>query len=65
VFLNGNMSLIDYIKGSRAELKHVNWPTKKQAIGFTALVIAASLIVSLYLGLLDVLFNFLLKEIIS
>lgn len=51
-----------YIKASKLELKQVNWPTKKETIRFTILVVAVSLGVAGFLGSLDFLFNFLLKK---
>ena len=44
------MKVVDYIKETKTELRHVNWPTKKQAIIFTVVVIAVSIGVSLFLG---------------
>lgn len=49
-------SFIDYLFGVRAEMTHVKWPSTKQAIGYTALVIIISLLVAAYLGGLDFLF---------
>jgi preprotein translocase subunit SecE len=48
---------IDYLKETRAEMKHVSWPTKDQTIAFTLLVIALSLFVALLLGVFDVGFS--------
>ena len=56
--------LINYIKGTRTELKSVSWPTKKQTINFTLLVIAFSLGVAVFLGVFDALFSWLLKTFI-
>lgn len=47
------MGFIDYLKETRAELKHVSWPTRKQAVGFTAMVIVLSLLTAVLLGLFD------------
>ena len=55
------MNLITYLKETRAELKHVAWPTRKQAIMYTIVVIAISVLTSLYLGVFDYLFSMLLK----
>jgi preprotein translocase subunit SecE len=41
----------------KAELKHVSWPTKQQAIGYTIMVIIISLFVAIYLGAFDWLFT--------
>jgi preprotein translocase subunit SecE len=58
------MGLIDYIKDTKAELKHVSWPTRRQAITFTIIVILISVGVSLYLGLFDALFSFGLEKVV-
>lgn len=44
---------IQYIKDSKAELKKVVWPTKKQLLNHTLLVIAVSLAVAAFLGIID------------
>ena len=48
---------IQYLKDTRGELKHVSWPTQKQATIFTILVVVISIFVSLYLGLFDFIFT--------
>ncbi len=58
------MKLKEYLQETRAELKHVSWPTRKQAIAFTVIVIFISVGTSLYLGLFDFLFSAILKKII-
>jgi len=45
--------LINYIKDTRGELKHVSWPTKKQSIWFTVIVIVVSLLTAAFLGFFD------------
>ena len=55
---------IDYIKGSRLELKKVNWPTRQDTMRFTVIVIALSLMVAAFLGALDFIFAALLRLII-
>jgi preprotein translocase subunit SecE len=54
------MSLSTYIKETRAEMSHVNWPTREQTIRFTLLVICVSLGTALLLGLSDFVFSKLL-----
>ncbi|MBI5817339.1 MAG: preprotein translocase subunit SecE [Candidatus Yonathbacteria bacterium] len=55
------MALVEYLKETKAELKHVSWPTRKQAISFTVVVIAISIFTALFLGLFDTIFSTLLK----
>lgn len=56
--------IITFIKEARVEMKKVNWPTKKQTINYTLLVIGVSLAVAAFLGSLDYLFGYLLKVFI-
>jgi len=58
------MKLIDYIMDTRGEMKHVNWPTRKQAINFTLLVIGISIATALVLALADYVFGLGLENII-
>ena len=58
------MQFIEYIKESKGELAHVTWPTRKQAIAFTVLVVVLSILTSLYLGLFDTLFTTLIEKFI-
>ena len=51
------MSLFQYIKDTRGELRHVAWPTQTQTLIYTALVIAISVFAAAYLGLFDFLFT--------
>ncbi len=58
------MGLAQYIRDTKGELKHVSWPTRRQAIIFTVIVILISVAVSFYLGLFDALFTFILEKIV-
>lgn len=42
-----------FLKEARVELKKVTWPTPKQTLASTSVVILVSLIVSLFLGFVD------------
>ena len=57
--------IIDYIKEVIAEAKNVTWPTRKQTIFFTVTVLAVSIIIAYYLGLLDFLFGQGLKFLLT
>ncbi len=56
--------IITFIKEARIELKKVNWPTRKQTVNYTLIVIGISIAVALFLGGLDYLFENLLKTFI-
>jgi len=53
---------IQYLKDTRGELKHVSWPTQRQTIIYTTLVIIISLLMAGYLGLFDYLFTEILNR---
>lgn len=44
---------VRFLREARSELKKVKWPTKKELLASTAVVIVLVLIVSLYLGIVD------------
>ena len=46
-------SLLDYLRSTRGELKHVSWPTQRQTVVYTILVILISIFTGAYLGILD------------
>lgn len=44
---------IQFLREVKAELKKVTWPSRKQTIGSTVVVITLVMIISLFLGLVD------------
>lgn len=56
--------ITNYIRDTRAEMKHVSWPTRKQAIAFTIIVILVSVLVAFYLGLFDYIFSYGIRHLI-
>lgn len=59
------MSFIQYLKDTKAEMKHVNWPTRAEAINYTLLVIILSVVVASLLGAFDAFFAWVLSQIIN
>jgi len=53
-----------YFTESYNELKKVNWPTKSETVNLTLIVIGFSLVVALFLGLLDILFSYILSQVV-
>ncbi len=54
----------NYFNEVRSEMKHVSWPTRQQAIVYTGVVIAISLLTALYLGLWDYVFAAFIQKIL-
>jgi preprotein translocase subunit SecE len=47
----------DYFKGSISEMKKVVWPTRKQTIKYSSIVIAMSISMAVFFGILDYFFG--------
>ncbi len=57
--------LFIYLKQTKTEVKKINWPTRDQAIRYSLVVIAISLVVAFFLGGLDFVFSSILKAVIA
>jgi preprotein translocase subunit SecE len=51
------MNILNFLREVKGEMKHMNWPTKKQTTTYTLLVIVVSLFVAAYVGVFDHLFT--------
>lgn len=58
------MAFIQYLRDTKGELAHVVWPTRRQAIAFTVLVMVISILTSIYLGAFDALFTSIIKGLV-
>ncbi len=54
-----------YVQDTKAEMQHVSWPTRRQALIYTALVIGIAIIVSLFTSAFDFVFSKLLNLFIA
>jgi preprotein translocase subunit SecE len=54
-----------YLRETRAELRKVHWPTREEAWNLTQVVLAVTVSMALFLGLLDYLFALELRGIID
>jgi len=53
-----------YLVESWAELKKVAWPTRETVVRLTLLVVAVSVVVGIYIFVLDRIFNTLVDQVI-
>ena len=58
-------SLIRFIQEARSELLKVTWPTRDQIWDSTKVVILSVVVISLFLGLIDILFSYLIRLVIQ
>lgn len=56
---------IQFLREVKVELKKVAWPTRKQTIGSTAVVIVLVMIISLFLGVADFGLNSLIRIVLQ
>ncbi|CEP69605.1 Preprotein translocase subunit SecE [Moorella glycerini] len=53
-----------FFRGSWTELKKVHWPSRKELVTYTSVVLVSVLIVAALLWLFDSVFSFLLGKLI-
>jgi preprotein translocase subunit SecE len=56
---------IQFLREVKIELKKVTWPTKKQTIGSTIVVLVLVFLASLFLGLVDISLTSLIRLILQ
>lgn len=54
--------VIRFFTEAKGELMKVNWPTQKELVRYTVLVVVISLVVAIFLGSLDTLFSYLVER---
>ncbi len=52
-----------YLKETLAELRKMSWPTKQELIGSTIVVVVVSLIVAVFIGIVDRILVLIVKAI--
>lgn len=57
--------LTEYFKETKIELKHVIWPSRRQTLLYTFVVVILSVATAYYLGVFDFIFSKALEKIIS
>ena len=62
--VKGN-KLFRYLRESKEELNKVTWPTQKQTVRYSILVVAVSLALALYFGVIDYLLNLGLEALLA
>jgi preprotein translocase subunit SecE len=55
--------LTQFLKEVRAELSKVTWPSKEELIGSTIVTIVVSLVVAIFIGLVDRVLSVLVQSI--
>jgi preprotein translocase SecE subunit len=53
-----------FFSEAKTEIQHVNWPTRREAIRLTLVVIFIAVALALFLGAFDSIFSYLIKNFI-
>ena len=56
---------IQFLKDVRNEVKRVTWPSKKEAMGGTGVVLITVFLISVFLGLVDTLLSKIVESLIK
>lgn len=56
---------IQFLREVRVELKKVTWPSRKQTMGSTVVVIVLVMIISLFLGVVDIGLSSLIRVVLQ
>ena len=55
----------DFLTDVKVEVKKVTWPSRKEALGGTMVVLVVVFLVSLFLGILDTVLSKIVESMIS
>jgi len=64
-FIKAFQAISQFFREAKIELKKVKWPTRKELMAVTMMVIILVIVVSLYLGVLDYGFIKLIKNLVG
>jgi preprotein translocase subunit SecE len=58
-------ALVEYLRDTRAELRKVHWPSRREAENLTKIVLIVTVSMAVLMGLLDYLFSLELRGLIN
>jgi preprotein translocase subunit SecE len=56
--------IVRYLREVKSEMKKVTWPSRQETLHYTLIVIGISVVMALFLGGMDYLFNLAIKQLI-
>ena len=62
---NSFRGLLKFLRDVRTELRKVVWPTRKQTINYTLIVLVAVFLVTVLLSVTDAAFNVVLRRLLG
>ncbi|MGA2111040.1 MAG: preprotein translocase subunit SecE [Anaerolineales bacterium] len=58
-------AIVRYFRETAGEMRKVSWPTRREALNLTIVVLIVTAVMSLFLGGLDYIFTTLFRVVIS
>jgi preprotein translocase SecE subunit len=58
------MKILNFFKKTKEEMTHVVWPTRKQTVTYTVLILVITVIVAYMLGFFDFIFTNGLEQLL-
>lgn len=55
--------MFNFLREVKGEMKHVNWPSRKQTMIYSALVVVISIFAAAYVGAFDYLFTLAIEQL--
>jgi len=59
--MNALTRVRNYVTSVRSEIGRVSWPSRKEVVSLTVLIILLAVVLGIYLGLVDVIFQQILR----
>ena len=57
--------IVKFFKETKAEMRKVTWPTRDELVGSTKIVIIATLVVTLFIGLIDQILTLIIRRLLG
>lgn len=57
--------LVKFFKETKAEMRKVTWPTRDELVGSTKIVIIATLVVTIFIGLIDQILTLIIRRLLG
>ena len=57
--------LVKFLKETKAEMRKVTWPTRDELVGSTKIVIIATLVVTLFIGIVDQILTLIIRRLLG
>ena len=57
--------IVRFLKETRAEMRKVTWPTRDELIGSTKIVIIATIVVTIFIGIVDQILTLIIRRLLG